>query len=209
MEPRQDDPSIEVIVCAHGLARLSQVKDAVRSLGAQTCPPSGVIVVVDHNAALHDRLASGLAGAARVIENTAAKGLSGARNSGIAAATADVIAFLDDDAVAAPDWLERLAGHYRDPSLIGVGGRADPVWPGGARPGWFPREFDWVVGCTHLGCPERVAPVRNLIGCNMSFRRSVFDAIDGFEEKLGRNGTDAAGGEETELCIRAAAAYPG
>ena len=209
MDPRQDIPSIEVIVCAHDMARLAQVKDAVRSLAAQSCPPSGVIVVVDHNAALRDRLTSDLAGAARVIENTAAKGLSGARNTGITAATADVIAFLDDDAVAEPDWLERLAGHYRDPRLIGVGGRADPVWPGGARPGWFPPEFDWVVGCTHLGCPEQVAPVRNLIGCNMSFRRSVFEDIGGFEATLGRNGADAAGGEETELCIRAAAAYPG
>jgi hypothetical protein len=51
--------------------------------------------------------------------------------------------------------------------------------------------------------------VRNLMGCNMSFRRSVFARVGGFAESLGRVGTTPLGCEETELCIRARKAFPG
>jgi hypothetical protein len=142
-----------------------------------------------------------------VVENGEPRGLSGARNSGIAVASGDVIAFLDDDARAAPDWIERLIFPYREPRIIGVGGAIEPMWVG-RRPGWFPPEFDWVVGCTYRGIGEEGMPVRNLIGANMSFRRSVFAAIGGFREGLGRAGRNTAGCEETELCIRATRFWP-
>jgi GT2 family glycosyltransferase len=92
--------------------------------------------------------------------------------------------------------------HYADPKTIGVGGLVVPVWPQ-SRPKWFPEEFDWVVGCSYRGLPTSASPVRNPIGCNMSFRRTLFDQIGGFREGIGRAGDDATGGEETELCIRA------
>jgi GT2 family glycosyltransferase len=119
-----------------------------------------------------------------------------------------VIAFLDDDAVAAPGWLGCLLEPYADPEVIGVGGTIDPLWPG-RRPAAMPAEFDWVVGCTYRGVPGTREPVRNLIGANMSIRRSVFDAIGGFRSDVGRVGTRPVGCEETELCIRARKALPG
>ncbi len=79
----------------------------------------------------------------------------------------------------------------------------------GARPAWWPDEFDWVVGCRYRGQPRRTAPVRNLMGCNMSFRRSAVEEAGGFDAGLGRTAAGAAGCEETELCIRIAAARPG
>ena len=82
------------------------------------------------------------------------RGISGARNSGIAAARGAIIAFLDDDAIAAPDWLEQLLAGYSSPNVLGVGGAIEPQWQGG-RPRWFPPEFDWVVGCTYLGHAAR------------------------------------------------------
>jgi len=85
--------------------------------------------------------------------------------------------------------------------VVGAGGFAAPVWAAG-RPAWFPREFDWVVGCTYRGMPETASPVRNLIGCNMSFRREVFEEVGGFTAEIGRLGTRPVGCEETELCIR-------
>jgi glycosyltransferase involved in cell wall biosynthesis len=141
------------------------------------------------------------------VENQEAPGLSGARNSGLAVAQGSIIAFLDDDAVAAPDWLARLRQGYDDPQAIGVGGAIEPRWPD-RRPGWLPEEFDWVVGCTYRGMPERRAPVRNLIGANMSFRREVFAHVGGFRGGLGRLGTRPLGCEETELCIRARQHWP-
>nr|MBA2451868.1 glycosyltransferase [Chloroflexia bacterium] len=137
-----------------------------------------------------------------------AQGLAGARNCGVRAARGDIIAFLDDDAIAAADWLSRLSAGYDNPSVNGVGGAIEPLWSSG-RPTWFPQEFDWVVGCTYRGLPETAAPVRNLIGANMSFRRKVFEIAGGFRSGIGRVGAQPSGCEETELCIRASQLVPG
>ena len=49
-------------------------------------------------------------------------------------------------------------------------------------------ELDWIVGCTYTGQPTEQAEVRNLMGCNMSFRREVFERVGGFAEEIGRIG---------------------
>jgi hypothetical protein len=198
--------TISVILCAYTEERWDDLLAAVASLDNQTRPPDEIIVAVDHNPGLAARLRHALCGAL-VVENAAARGLSGARNAGIAAASGELIAFLDDDAAAAPDWLTRLAAAYADPQVLGAGGAILPSWRSG-RPAWFPAEFEWVVGCTYRGMPAAPAAVRNLIGCNMSFRREVFALVGGF--RIGRVGALSIGQEndETELCIRLAAARP-
>src|SRR4029077_6201031 len=125
--------------------------------------------VIDHAPDLLDE-ARALWPDLKVVANRERKGLSGARNSGVAEASGEVVAFLDDDAIAAPEWLARLAAAYADPKVVGAGGTVRPRWVEG-KPGWFPPEFDWVVGCTHSGMPQTLEPVRNLVGANMSFRR--------------------------------------
>jgi hypothetical protein len=110
--------------------------------------------------------------------------------------------FIDEDAWPEPAWLEHLFAAYSNPSVLGAGGSIEPEWEAG-RPTWFPEEFDWVVGCTYLGMPVEKRPVRNLIGANMSFRRSVFSTAGGFHVAMGRIGTLPAGCEETEFSIRA------
>jgi glycosyltransferase involved in cell wall biosynthesis len=135
-------------------------------------------------------------------------GLSGARNTGLRHARSDVVAFLDDDAVAEPGWLAALLRHYADPRVLGVGGLVLPEWQGPV-PAWFPPEFGWVVGCSYTGQPTTTDAVRNPIGANMSFRRSVLDRVGGFSSALGRVGTEPRGCEETEISIRARQAFPG
>jgi GT2 family glycosyltransferase len=198
---------LSVVICAYTEARWDALVAAVASMRDQTVSPEEIIVVIDHNDALLARARAALPGAT-VIANERALGLSGARNSGIAAARGEIVAFLDDDAVAAPDWLARLAAGYRDARVLGVGGAIVPRWSG-AAPAWFPAEFGWVVGCSYLGQPEATAPVRNLIGANMSARRDLFEAVGGFSDALGRVGTLPLGCEETELCIRARQHWPG
>ncbi len=192
--------AFSVVICAYTLARWDELVACVESVRQQTLPPREIIVVVDHNPALLERVRAQIAGVI-AIENKEPRGLSGARNSGIAIAQGDVIAFLDEDSAAAPDWLARLRAGYTD-QVIGVGGAIEPVWLNG-RPRWFPPEFDWVVGCTFLGMSETPTRVRNLIGCNMSFRREVFQQFGGFTSGIGRVGTQPVGCEETEFCIRA------
>jgi GT2 family glycosyltransferase len=144
----------------------------------------------------------------RVVDNEHRPGLAGARNQGIEETSGELVAFLDDDAVALPSWLETLLAHFDDPLVEAAGGAAVPDWTGGA-PRWFPPEFLWVVGCSYRGLPTAPAPVRNLIGANMVFRRRVFTEAGLFAEHLGRVGTLPLGCEETELCIRIRRHLPG
>ena len=55
-----------------------------------------------------------------------------------------------------------------------------------SRPNWFPQEFAWTVGCTYLGMPRSRAVVRNIMGGNASYRRELFQQIDGFRNTIGR-----------------------
>jgi glycosyltransferase involved in cell wall biosynthesis len=199
-------PTISVVICAYTDRRWGDLAEAVASVRAQTVPAFEVVVSVDHNPALRERVRRHLPDVV-VVDNQQRQGLSGARNAGVAAAGGEVVAFLDDDATAASDWLERLAAGYAAPDVLGVGGAIEPAWSTN-RPGYFPEEFDWVVGCTYRGMPETPASVRNLIGANMSFRRSVLNSVGGFRCDIGRIGTRPLGCEETELCIRSRRHWP-
>jgi len=200
-----------VILCAYTERRWPDLVAAIGSVRAQTAAPAEIVLVVDHDDALLARACETLAGV-RCLRNGARRGLSGARNTAIAAASGEVLAFLDDDAVAEPDWLAALLAPYADDSVVGVGGAARPVWPSadsGGRPLMYPAasvadrgEFDWVVGCSYRGMPTSATPIRNLMGCNMSFRRSVFSRVGAFTDGLGRVGKIPLGCEETEFCIR-------
>ncbi|MFE2042787.1 glycosyltransferase [Streptomyces sp. NPDC059477] len=204
-------PGVSVVICVYTEDRWDDILAAVVSVRAQSRPVLETLLVVDHNPALLDRLGGEYqeTGGVRVLANAGPRGLSAGRNTGIAAARGEIIAFLDDDAVAERDWLLRLAGHYADPRVMAVGGRTEPVWASGRRPVWFPREFDWVVGCTYTGQPRGIARVRNVLGGNASFRRTAFDAAGGFATGIGRDGDKRPlGCEETELCIRLARALP-
>ncbi|MEV7026053.1 glycosyltransferase family 2 protein [Kitasatospora sp. NPDC093558] len=199
-------PSLSVVVCAYTTERWDDLCTCLDSVARQHRPADDVLLVVDHCPELAAR-AAGAFPSVRILPNSERQGLSGARNSGVRAARGEVVAFLDDDAAAEPDWTERLLAGYRDPRVLGVGGLVRPWWEAG-RPAWFPPEFDWVVGCSYRGLPERPSPVRNFIGANMSFRRSAVVAAGGFRTDLGRVGKRPLGCEETELCLRLAARDP-
>ncbi|MFJ8922639.1 glycosyltransferase family 2 protein [Streptomyces sp. NPDC102415] len=207
MSPRDHS----VVICVYTEERWQDILDAVASVRAQSLPAGEILLVVDHNPALLRRLTEefGDGPGVRVLANAGPRGLSAGRNTGIAAARGAVVAFLDDDAVAEPDWLRRLDQGYDDPEVMAVGGRTLPSWASGRRPVWFPEEFDWVVGCSYLGLPPGRARVRNVLGGNASFRRTAFDAAGGFATGIGRDGDKRPlGGEETELCIRLSRALP-
>ena len=154
----------------------------------------------------------------RVLANAHVQGLSGARNTAIAEAKGDVVVFLDDDAARPPGLARRAAralrGRHRagrrrrgPPALADRGPTAAAARTCSPAPhptdGDATGELDWIVGCTYTGQPTEQADVRNLMGCNMSFRREVFERVGGFAEDIGRIGKNPLGCEETELCIRA------
>ena len=197
---------ISVVICAYSSERWDALVAAVQSSFGQTLRPVEVVVVIDHNDDLLRRATAEFRDG-RVMPNRGTKGLSGARNTGVAATTGDVIAFLDDDSFAEPDWLEQLAGPLTDSRIAGVGGWIVPKWVDGpAR--WLPESYYWVIGCSYAGLPSSQARVRNPIGANMALRRDIFTSVGGFTSGIGRIGKVPLGCEETELCIRYTAYFP-
>ncbi len=189
-----------VVICCYTERRLSDILAAIASVRCQQ-PAPRLVLVIDHNPRLAETLGAQFPDLT-IAESHHRRGLSGARNTGLELCDEDVVAFLDDDAVAEPGWLAALLVEYDDDRVIAVGGHIEPRWDAG-RPRWFPPEFDWVVGCSYTGQPTRRAVVRNVIGANMSFRRLTALEVGGFGEALGRVGANTAGCEETELCVRA------
>src|SRR3954462_5982437 len=112
-------PTVSVVICSYTRSRRQWLEEAVASVRAQTVPPLEVVIAVDHNPELFAWVQTNLPDAVAVASE-GPRGLSGARNAGVAAAQGDVSAFLDADAVAAPDWLEHLVPPYANPAVLGV-----------------------------------------------------------------------------------------
>jgi GT2 family glycosyltransferase len=197
-DPTGTRPTVSVIIAAFASERWESLLEAVSSVAAQTSPALETIVVIDHNPDLLARARRELP--VMVVPNAGARGASGARNTGVARSRGEVVAFLDDDAVATRNWLGRLLAHFTDPGVVGVGGRLDPLWAT-APPRWFPGEFGWAIGASYTGMPERTAPVRNVWASNMAVRRAAFDAAGGFREDFGKVGA-VSRPEDTDLCMR-------
>ncbi|MTD43047.1 glycosyltransferase [Conexibacter sp. W3-3-2] len=203
--PAYRDPRFSVVIAAYTLDRWDDLQRAVASLRAQEPAPHEIIVAVDGNPELLERVRATLPDVI-AVENDRHAGAGGARNAGSAVATGEVLAFIDDDVHVAPGWLAALHELFADPTVLGAGGPIRPDWAT-ARPAWFPPEFDWVVGCTFRGSPQEAATVRNLIAANMTMRRDRFEQLGGFRTGFGKVGTRSAP-EETDLCIRAGQRWP-
>lgn len=195
---------VSVVICCHDVERWDVLTTAIESVQSQRYEQTEVVFVSDGDPDLGAKVRSRFPGAivTTLKEN---KGLLQARNAGAEAATGDVVAFLDDDAIAAPHWVGELIRCYEEKGAIAAGGKLLPKWSRG-RPMWLPGEYDWLVGATHTGFAgdtAEVTEVRNTFGSNLSFRADVFDAIGGFDPEMGgRVGDGQLQGGETELCAR-------
>jgi GT2 family glycosyltransferase len=198
-----DLPSVSVIIPAYTMSRWDSLSETVASAQVQTVPVLETIVVIDHHPELLDRAKRELPGV-RTIPSEGSPGASGARNTGVAASRGEIVAFLDDDAMATPDWLANLLCHFADPDVVGAGAYITPLWET-ARPSWLPPEFDWAIGTSYLGLPERAAAVRNVWTNSMVIRRRAFEAAGGFRDDFGKVGIRCRP-EDTDLCLRVASA---
>lgn len=197
-----------MLICCHTFDRLHDTEAAVESVLRQTLTAHELIVSVDHNPALADHLDTALPSSVMIVRNEGDRGVSATRNAGVERATGEIVAFLDDDAVAEPDWLALLMEAFEDPDVMVAGGRSIPAWERGSAPGWFPREYEFVVGCTGHTIAAADGEVRNTTGSNMAVRRSVFQQLGGWGVKFGR-GQVKTGGDEAELCLRVKSTIPG
>lgn len=133
-------------------------------------------------------------------------GLSNARNVGAHKARAPLVAYLDDDAVATPNWLQALESAFCDfgDSAHAVGGRVDPIW-GASRPPWLPDDLLGSVSVVNWGGEARYAKPREWVaGTNVAFRTERLLAVGGFSVHLGRHRSDHSllSNDETDVINR-------
>jgi len=193
---------VSVVLCTYAPDAYDHFTEAADSVLAQTHDDVELVVVVDGTEAVFERVRDDYGDHEGVVVhcNDENRGLLESRNRGAELASGDVVAFIDDDAVADERWIEELLAAYRDHDAIAAGGKMTPEWVAGT-PGFLPAEFYWLVGVTHRGFADGEGEVRNTFGSNISFRRAVFLDLGGFDPAIGgRQGDANLQGGETELC---------
>jgi glycosyltransferase involved in cell wall biosynthesis len=183
---------VSVVVCTYN--RCAMLRSALESILAQdTQGVACEVIVVDNNSAdeTRDVVGSFLDGGRRDVRYIfeGRQGLSHARNAGIAAARAPVVAFTDDDVHVAGDWVATIKRRFdANPDIDVLGGKVLPEWPR-QPPAWL-TERHWapLALMDHGDEPFVVDATRPvcLVGANLSVRRSLFDVVGGFEPGLQR-----------------------
>ncbi len=189
-------PAVSVIILTYH--RLPLLQACLASLRQQTFKDFEIVVVNnDSDPAKPCKTREFLATQPDVltVNLSTNAGIATARNCGIHAAHADLLAFIDDDCTAAPDWLETLLAPFNDAAVAGTGGKLIVV----------PADYvSFENGCVdRFGTARTVNPTETpretfpyFVGCNMAFRKALVEGIGGFDEAFCR------GYEEPDLCVR-------
>ncbi len=200
---------VSVIVCTFN--REAVLPGALESLGRQTADPASYEIVIVNNNSTDgtDRLCRNFVETHPEL-NTAYftelhTGLSHARNRGMAEANGRFLTYIDDDAIATPDFVEKISAFFRGhEDAAAVGGKVLAIFAGD-RPGWFNR-FSASALFSHYDRGNDLFRFTRRagypIGCNMTFRAEVLRQAGGFDTALGRREKVALGWEETELFSR-------
>lgn len=196
---------MSVVVCT--LNRRGPLEKTLESLAKQQFARSAFEVVVVDNGSTDGTQAllehrSQTDSNLRYVDE-ARKGLSVARNEGVTHARGEVIAFIDDDALASSSWLESVwCAFAREPDAWAVGGPVELVWPS-SRPAWLPASLEEYFSRLDLGTlPRWFDSGRFPFGTNMAVRRTAFERVGGFSPLLGRVGSNLLSHEEREFFIR-------
>ncbi|HEX9340813.1 MAG TPA: glycosyltransferase [Thermoplasmata archaeon] len=179
-------PKFSVVVCTYNGA--STIRDTLEALRNLDYPSFEVIVVNDGST---DGTAQIISSYPYRVIHEENQGLSRARNIGIAAATGEMVAFIDDDAYPDPHWLRFLALSFMEAKYAAVGG-----------PNLAPSTDGWRAGAiaNAPGGPNAVLltdrTAEHIPGCNMAFRKSALEAIGGFDPVF------RTAGDDVDLCWR-------
>lgn len=202
-----------MIVCTFNQAGL--LAGCLQSLADQSLDKANYEVIVVNNNSTDNTQEIAEAFAAvhtnyRILFETQ-QGLSYARNCGWKCAQGEIIAYIDDDAKASPDWGERILHAFESvsPKPIAVGGEIYPLYER-TPPNWFVDEFEirtWGTTARFLH-PTRAWEKVGFSGSNMAFQKQVLQELGGFSPLYGMAGERTVLGEETELFSRLYQKYP-
>lgn len=195
---------ISAIICTYN--REKYLPKAIQSLVDQTIDPSQYeIIIVDNNST--DRTKEIITEQFSQIFNLRylyepIQGLSQARNTGWQNAKGEFVAYLDDDAIASSDWLEKILEAFNHSTFpIGaLGGKVSPVWEI-PRPSWLSDRL--ARSLTIIDWSE--APIifyddsQWLVGANIAYPKYLLKEVNGFNVNFGRKGRNLLSGEENFL----------
>jgi len=193
----QVSPSVTVVVCTRD--RPDRLADCLLALRKQSYPCFDILVVDNASSRPVAKICESFDAASVRAPNP---GLTRARNVGARVARGEIIAYVDDDAIVEPGWLEALVAEFRDPAVGAVSGRIrymksideSRAISGEDAPGERPRprgRFD--LKCVNWFTTASFGGVGD--GGNMAFRRKIFAAGTSFDERLGRGRTVDSGDE--------------
>lgn len=194
---------ISVVACTYAMDRYDDFSECIDSLLSQTYDQLEIIVVVDGNREVFDRFQSDYGDVESIAAycNDENRGVSSSRTRGAELTTGDVVAFIDDDATAAPTWIEELVTTYEETDAVAAGGKMTADWVAG-KPTALPQEFFWLIGVTYPGFASRGDEIRNTFESNISFRRDVFVNLGGFDPELGPDADSYSHSEGAEIGTR-------
>jgi len=193
---------LSVIVCAH--ERHSDLDRCLAGLAALEDPVEVVVVDSASRVPCESLVDSYRARISKLrylyVEQP---GLSLARNAGVTAARGKVVAFVDDDAVPAPDWARAIIGAFERPDVGCVGGACRPVFAV-PRPGWLSERLLQLAGITRFGTDagEPRSSAEWPFGANMAFHREALAGAGQFSTALGRRGRSLLSGEDSDMVAR-------
>jgi len=201
-------PQIAAIICTHN--RDAYLGAAIDSLLAQDCDNFEVLVVDNASSdRTREIVEARISHPPLKYVYEPVLGLSVARNTGAKETTAPILAYLDDDAVASPQWLQVLLEAYQHNEKLAIaGGKVTLIWPPDVEPpNWISPGLAGNLGLYNLG--DRVVyitePGLTPRGLNYSIRRTFLEQIGGFDPNLGRQGKKLLSNEElymTELALK-------
>jgi O-antigen biosynthesis protein len=178
-------PKMSVVVCTYNGSRT--IRDCCEGLAELDYPDFEVIVVDDGS---KDQTAELVEPYGFRLIRTNNRGLSAARNTGMEAATGEIIAYLDDDARADPQWLRYLAYGFLTTDHAAIGG--PNIAPDDGRIAQCVANAPG--GPMHVLLTDTVA--EHIPGCNFAVRRSCLAQIGGFDRRF------RVAGDDVDACWR-------
>jgi glycosyltransferase involved in cell wall biosynthesis len=194
---------VTVVICTYTLNRYEAFNDAIASVRAQTYEDVDIVLVSDGNEVVYEKMRSEYGDVDNMTLhcNSQVLGIGPSRNKGAELGTGDIVAFIDDDSTATENWIEELVWAFGQYDALSVGGRMIGDWVAG-EPWFLPAEFHWLVGVAHPNFADSGEEVRNAFGSNYAFRRDVFLALSGFDDRVGRKGDEERQAHESEIGVR-------
>jgi glucosyl-dolichyl phosphate glucuronosyltransferase len=202
----------DVVIAIPTHNRASKLRETLRSVFALRIPPDARLecVLIDNGSTdntadvFADESRSAPFPARRVFEPRL--GESAARNRAIYECAGEFLLFIDDDAIAEPDWASAMVAALRERKLDAACGMVIAQWPYDP-PQWLgPRLYPKLAvhdpNEIESASPEAVENLSNYFGANMGFRRDTFDRFGRFREDLGVTGSSAISGADTDFFLR-------